>query len=151
RARPAHRGGPARGGLHLGGYLRAPRIRRVLTPPQQAPDPSAWSHGSAVCTGDVLWDRGPPAMRNVHRLRARTRSQRAKGGGRSVGRVAHGFTAGFVVERLLQSLATLGVDVARMCRSLGIDRHGIRQIGAVVPRPTVIALLRAALEETHDE
>jgi AraC-like DNA-binding protein len=65
--------------------------------------------------------------------------------------VAHGFTAGFVVDRLLQALAALGVDVARMCRNLGIDRQGIRQIGAVVPRTTVLGLLRAALEETRDE
>src|SRR5262245_33601533 len=74
----------------------------------------------------------------------------AKGSGRRAAPVPRGFTAGFVVERLVQSLATLGLDVARTCRDLGIDRHDLRQIGSVVPRTTVLALLRAALEQTSD-
>jgi len=91
-------------------------------------------------------------MGNVRRSRGRALIlQRAKGSGHGLARVPRGVTAGFVVDRLLQSLATLGVDVARTCRNLGIDRQGIRQLGAVVPRTTVLALFRAALEQTHDE
>src|SRR5262245_57749766 len=91
-------------------------------------------------------------MGNVRRSGGRARPLRGpKASGRGAAPVARGFTAGFVVDRLLQALATLGLDVARTCRELGIDRHDLRQIGTIVSRSVVLELLRAALEQTHDQ
>jgi AraC-like DNA-binding protein len=64
---------------------------------------------------------------------------------------ARGVAAGFYVDRMLQSLRALGVDVARICRAAGIDRTELSRPGVVVPVERLCELVQAALERTRDD
>src|SRR5262249_10781706 len=62
-----------------------------------------------------------------------------------------GVAAGFYVDRILQYLRALGVDVARVCRAAGIDRTELPRPGIVVPVERLCELVQAGLERTRDD
>src|SRR5262249_32293903 len=91
------------------------------------------------------------ARRGLHRSMRSESAMESSNGQNGITSAARPVAAGSYVERMLQSLRALGVDVAPICRAADIDREELGRPGAVVPVERLCALVQASLEQSHDE